>query len=156
MGELTPLTNLMDAMHQWLGTPYHPQASLRGVGVDCSGLHRGVARDLGWDMPPVPEPHATILLAPDWMKHTTREVFLEAFLASGLTTLQPDNLYQQGDILLFGFGTAPASHAAWCTSLIPPTMIHAVIRQAVVQTPITPAWQARLRYVLRLTGVQDE
>ena len=30
----------------WLGTPYHHQASLRGVGTDCVGLIRGLWRDL--------------------------------------------------------------------------------------------------------------
>lgn len=29
----------------WLGTPYHDQASLCGVGCDCLGLARGVWRD---------------------------------------------------------------------------------------------------------------
>lgn len=32
---------------EWLGTPYHHQARLRGVGVDCVGLVIGVARSLG-------------------------------------------------------------------------------------------------------------
>ena len=31
----------------WLGTPYHHQARLRGVGVDCIGLLIGVCRELG-------------------------------------------------------------------------------------------------------------
>ena len=30
----------------WLGTPYHHQASLKGVGVDCVGLVRGIFREL--------------------------------------------------------------------------------------------------------------
>ena len=30
----------------WLGTPYHHQASLRGVGTDCVGLIRGIYREL--------------------------------------------------------------------------------------------------------------
>ena len=28
----------------WIGTPYHHQASVRGVGTDCIGLVRGVWR----------------------------------------------------------------------------------------------------------------
>jgi len=31
----------------WIGTPWHHQARLRGVGVDCVGLVIGVARELG-------------------------------------------------------------------------------------------------------------
>lgn len=35
------------AVLPWVGTPFHWEASLRGVGVDCRGLLTGVARDLG-------------------------------------------------------------------------------------------------------------
>lgn len=31
----------------WLGTPFHHQARLKGVGVDCAGLIIGVARETG-------------------------------------------------------------------------------------------------------------
>ena len=31
----------------WLGTPYHHQAALKGVGCDCIGLIRGVCQALG-------------------------------------------------------------------------------------------------------------
>jgi NlpC/P60 family putative phage cell wall peptidase len=31
----------------WIGTPFHWQASLKGVGCDCKGLIVGVARELG-------------------------------------------------------------------------------------------------------------
>ena len=31
----------------WLGTPFHHQGRVRGVGVDCVGLVIGVARELG-------------------------------------------------------------------------------------------------------------
>lgn len=39
----------------WLGTPYHHQGRVKGVGVDCIGLPIGVARVLGilpptWDI----------------------------------------------------------------------------------------------------------
>ena len=37
---------IVEAARHWLGTPYHHQASLRGVGCDCLGLVRGVWRDL--------------------------------------------------------------------------------------------------------------
>lgn len=34
------------AARAWIGTPYHHQASLMGVGTDCLGLVRGVWRDI--------------------------------------------------------------------------------------------------------------
>ena len=38
---------LVDAAKTWLGTPFHWEASLKGVGCDCRGLLTGIARDLG-------------------------------------------------------------------------------------------------------------
>ncbi len=35
------------AAEGWIGTPFHHQARVRGVGVDCAGLVVGVARELG-------------------------------------------------------------------------------------------------------------
>lgn len=34
------------AARSWLGTPYHHQASRKGVGCDCLGLIRGIWREL--------------------------------------------------------------------------------------------------------------
>ncbi len=38
---------LVAAARGWLGTPFHHQASVKGVGCDCVGLIRGVAAELG-------------------------------------------------------------------------------------------------------------
>lgn len=35
------------AAEQWIGTPFHWQAQVRGAGCDCKGLVAGVARDCG-------------------------------------------------------------------------------------------------------------
>ena len=43
------------AVRGWLGTPYHDQASLKGVGCDCLGLVRGVWREL-FGAEPLPLP----------------------------------------------------------------------------------------------------
>lgn len=48
---------VLQAARGWLGTPFHHQARLKGVGVDCIGLLIGVARELGivppdFDVPP--------------------------------------------------------------------------------------------------------
>jgi cell wall-associated NlpC family hydrolase len=40
-------TDVVAAARSWLGTPFHHQARLQGVGVDCVGLVIGVARTLG-------------------------------------------------------------------------------------------------------------
>ena len=37
---------IIELTRGWIGTPYHHQASLKGVGCDCIGLVRGVYREL--------------------------------------------------------------------------------------------------------------
>lgn len=39
---------------EWIGTPFHHQASVKGVGCDCIGLVRGIFAELYGYMPPVP------------------------------------------------------------------------------------------------------
>ena len=41
-----PPARVIAIARAWLGTPYHDQASLRGVGCDCLGLARGVWREV--------------------------------------------------------------------------------------------------------------
>lgn len=38
--------DVVEQARSWLGTPWHHQARLHGVGVDCVGLVIGVAREL--------------------------------------------------------------------------------------------------------------
>jgi len=46
---------VIGAARSWLDTPYHDQASLRGVGCDCLGLARGVWREVVGPEPfPIP------------------------------------------------------------------------------------------------------
>jgi len=39
--------SIVTEARSWLGTPFHHQARVKGVGVDCVGLVIGVARNLG-------------------------------------------------------------------------------------------------------------
>lgn len=41
------MSKIVECARSWIGTPYHHQARLKGVGVDCAGLVIGVARELG-------------------------------------------------------------------------------------------------------------
>ncbi len=47
----TSRTDIVTAARQWLDTPFHHQARLKGVGCDCIGLVIGVARELGMVAP---------------------------------------------------------------------------------------------------------
>ena len=58
---------------QWVGTPYHHQASKRGAGADCLGLVRGVWRELYGYEAEAPPPYRR-----DWAEASGRETMLEA------------------------------------------------------------------------------
>lgn len=40
-------SDIVAAARSWLGTPFHHQGRVKGVGVDCAGLVLGVAAELG-------------------------------------------------------------------------------------------------------------
>ncbi|GIU67610.1 NlpC/P60 family protein [Candidatus Phycosocius spiralis] len=42
---------VLEKARAWLGTPFVPEASLRGIGTDCVGLIEGIARELGMACP---------------------------------------------------------------------------------------------------------
>lgn len=44
---MTTRADIVAEARRWLGTPFHHQASLQGVGCDCIGLIAGVAAALG-------------------------------------------------------------------------------------------------------------
>lgn len=46
MSNTTTRPQIVAAARGWLNTPFHHQARLKGVGVDCIGLVIGVAREL--------------------------------------------------------------------------------------------------------------
>ncbi len=122
----------------WLGTPYHHQAGIKGVGCDCAYLLIRVYRALGLipEIDPGPYP-------PDWHLHRNDERYLGWVrrFATAVATPRP------GDAALWRFGRT-ASHGgivvAW------PTIIHAYRGQGVV---LADATQAPLGESGRLVGV---
>jgi NlpC/P60 family putative phage cell wall peptidase len=122
----------------WLGTPYHDQASLRGVGCDCLGLARGVWRNVVGDEPfPIP-PYSR-----DWGETGPHEV-----LANGAASmLIPIAMSDVGPGALVLFRMAPraiAKHVGILTA--PDRFIHAYERLGVVEEVLTPTWRRRIAF----------
>ena len=94
---LTPVL-IVAAARAWLGTPYHHQASVPGVGCDCVGFLRGVFRDLYMVEAEIGDPYSG-----DWAESTGHERLLfglrghlvERVPDSGIHTIKP------GDVLVF-------------------------------------------------------
>ena len=126
------------AARDWLGTPYHNQASLRGVGCDCLGLVRGIWRDLYG-----PEPMAIPPYSRDWGETGTREPLAEA--ARAVMLERPTIELATGALLLFRMRTgAVAKHCGIVTT--PDRFIHAYERSGVVEAPLDPSWHRRIAY----------
>lgn len=132
---------IVAAARRWLGTPYHHQASVLGVGCDCLGLARGVYRDLLGHEPELPPAYGA-----DWAEASGRETLAEA--ARRHLTEVPPGSAGTGDVLLFAYGPGlPAKHCAIQTA--PGRMIHAYNLHPVAEVAIVPWWRNRLRFAFR-------
>jgi NlpC/P60 family putative phage cell wall peptidase len=117
----------------WLGTPYHHQASLKGVGTDCVGLVRGIWRELNGTDAEAPPAYTR-----DWAEASGRETLVEA-ARRHLIEIAPSDM-QPGDVLVFRWRRrALAKHCA-----TPDAMIHALEGAPVSEVAFTPWWRRHL------------
>jgi NlpC/P60 family putative phage cell wall peptidase len=149
---------IVASARSWLGTPYHDQTSLRGVGCDCLGLARGVWRDCVGDEPfPIP-PYSR-----DWGETGPREV-----LAEGAQRMMPQispSKAGPGALVLFRMRPrAIAKHVGILTgpNLTGPNLtgpdltgpdltgpdrfIHAYERIGVIEVPLSRSWRRRIAF----------
>ena len=129
------------AARGWLGTPYHDQASLCGVGCDCLGLARGVWRDLvGAEPQPIP-PYSR-----DWGETGAREVLVIG--ARAMMIEIPVGQIGPGALVLFRMAPrAIAKHVGILTA--PDRFIHAYDRLGVIEEALTTAWSRRIAFAFR-------
>jgi NlpC/P60 family putative phage cell wall peptidase len=140
-------THIDTIARTWLGTPYHHQASAKGVGCDCIGLVRGIWRDLyGTD------PEALPAYTRDWAEAHGRETLLEA-ARRHLIEIAPAEA-QPGDILVFRWRRhTPAKHCAILSA--PTSMIHALEGAPVSEVSLSPWWRRHLAGVFMFPGPDD-
>jgi NlpC/P60 family putative phage cell wall peptidase len=130
----------------WVGTPYHHQASVRGVGADCLGLVRGVWRELYGCDAEAPPPYSR-----DWAEAGGIETMLAA--AARHLRAVPAADAKPGDVLVFRLraGTV-AKHAAILSSET--TMIHAIEGAPACEVPLSPWWRRRIAGAFAFPGTQ--
>ena len=130
------MSHIIHLARTWLGTPYHHQASARGVGTDCIGLIRGIYRELyGRDA------EASPAYSRDWAEVTG----VESMLAAAGRHLIPVPMAQlaPGHVLIFRLRSGSiAKHAAILAT--PTTMIHATEGVPTTEVALSPWWQRRL------------
>mgnify|MGYP001765894949 CR=1 FL=1 len=134
----------------WIGTPYHHQASVRGVGCDCLGLVRGVYAELYGAPAETPPPYSR-----DLAEATGVETLLEAARRHldevahwmDMPTLRAV-LPVQGDVLIFRL--RPGAVAKHCGIYVAgPGMIHAFEGASVCEVSLSNWWRRHIAAVFR-------
>jgi NlpC/P60 family putative phage cell wall peptidase len=134
------------AARSWLGTPYHHQASLKGVGSDCLGLIRGIWRELFG-----PEPETMPAYTRDWGNATGSETLLAA-AARHLVMLDDMGAAGLGDVLVFRMrDQGVAKHAGILTG--PSRLVHAQEGLGVIEIELGRWWRRRAAAAFSFPGV---
>jgi NlpC/P60 family putative phage cell wall peptidase len=134
------------AARSWLGTPYHHQASLKGVGSDCLGLIRGIWRELFG-----PEPETMPAYTRDWGNATGSETLLAA-AARHLVMLDVMGAAGLGDVLVFRMrDQGVAKHAGILTG--PSRLVHAQEGLGVIEIELGRWWRRRAAAAFGFPGV---
>lgn len=144
---MTTRNDIVAAARGWIGTPYHHQAALRGIGCDCLGLVRGVFAQISGREPECPPPYT-----PDWAEAARQETLI----AAAGRHLEEIKLADAapGDVLVFRL--APGAMAKHAGIMAPDGhMIHAYSGRAVVEVHIGPWWRRRLAAGFRFPGVTN-
>ena len=128
---------------KWIGTPYHHQGAVIGVGADCLGLLRGVYTDLYGEDPYL---NAPMRYSPNWAEGTGGDTLMQA----ACDYLIPVDTWGAGDVLLFKIKNA--NYTKHCAITVnEDTMIHAVSGRAVQQVSIG-AWSSRVAGAFSFPG----
>ncbi len=149
---MTP-DEIVTAARGWLGTPYHHQAAVKGVGCDCLGLVRGVYEELIGCPIETPPPYTR-----DWAEAASEETML-AGARRYFIEIDPREA-RAGDVVIFRLRPgAMAKHAAILSggsSLAgnasvsgAHAMIHAVEGAPVCEVHINYWWRRRIAAAFR-------
>lgn len=146
-GQAVRRDTIVAAARAWLGTPYHHQASVRGVGTDCLGLLRGVWREVYGCEAELPPPYTR-----DWAEARGREELIAGAARHLRLTTKAE--MRPGDVLVFRLrAAAPAKHVGLLAT--PTTFIHAVEGAPACEVALQGWWRRRIAAVFAFRGVYD-
>lgn len=133
---------------RWIGTPYHHQASLIGVGADCLGLVRGVWRAMHGRETEAPPPYSR-----DWAEATGEEALLTA-AARHLVAVDTAGR-QPGDAIGFRFRAGlPAKHIGILVT--DTSFVHAMEGGPACEVVLSPWWQRRIAGVFAFAPANNK
>lgn len=132
----------------WIGTPYHHQASVKGVGCDCLGLVRGVYAEVYGQVPETPPPYTR-----DLAEASQTETLLEA-AGRHFDMIHPWQVPQAGDVAVFRIRSrAMAKHCGILTTpdadRFPTRMIHAFEGAPVCEVSMSRWWWRHVAEIFR-------
>ena len=120
---------LVAAARACLGTPFHHQGRLPGIGLDCIGLIVVALRAVGW----------TVVDRCDYARRPDGSSLAAALMAHGAVRVDTP---LPGDVLLFAFDGQP-QHVALLSA--PDCIIHAYAPAGkVVEVGLNGSWRRRL------------
>ena len=130
----------------WVGTPYHHQASVKGIGTDCLGLVRGVYREVYGR-----EAEAPPSYTPDWAEASGIETMLKA--ATRHLDRRSLETMALGDVIIFRLRPSMvAKHAAIVSE--PQKMIHAIEGAPVSEVVLSSWWHRHIAGVFSFPDVE--
>jgi NlpC/P60 family putative phage cell wall peptidase len=140
-------SRVVAAARAWVGTPYHHQACLKGVGTDCLGLLRGIYAELYGCPAPAAPPYTQ-----DWAEALAAETLVQA--ADDYLVRATRTVPEAGDVLLFRFQRGrPVKHVG--VAIAHDRFIHAVEGAAVQDVALVPAWRRRLAAIYQFPAEQS-
>lgn len=133
---------IVEAAREWIGTPYHLGAGVKGVGVDCALLILRTFQQISI-VPPDEEAHR---LSHDWWAHTTEERYKLRVVRHCIKTVEAVTYRtldaKPGDIVLLRTAGSKLHNHGGIVLERWPTIIHAVYPAArVVDASRDPLWQ---------------
>jgi cell wall-associated NlpC family hydrolase len=116
MSEVEERSSVIKAARKYIGTPYHSNAALKGIGVDCATMIMLAFTDAGV-RPPIDVGH----YSSQWHLHSDVPLYEQAIAEhGGKEVVEP----QPGDIALY-FQGRQFAHGAIITEVGPLKIIHA-------------------------------
>lgn len=136
---------LVAVAQSWIGTPYHHQASAKGVGCDCLGLLRGVYAEV-YGMPAEPPP----AYSRDLAEATGIETLIEAAHRHLVEIASAEGLAPACVVIFRLRPECAAKHCAIVTSVNADgtgRMIHAFEGGPVSEVSLSHWWRRRIAAV---------
>jgi len=115
-------SNIVRAAREWLGTPYHHHARVKGAGADCAMFPLAVYQECGV----LPREYRPPQYSVQWHLHRSEELYLKEI---GKFVIEIDSPPQPADFVVFRFGRT-FSHGAIVVNW--PIIIHSYIPHGVL------------------------